>query len=98
MSEETLNQEFSDNPSEIEDEIRRTRDEIGATVDELVDRMKPANAANAAKEKVLEWVESAKETVNEAAAGNVESQKKLGIAAGAVAGFLLLATLKHRKK
>ncbi|MCI6584994.1 MAG: DUF3618 domain-containing protein [Mobiluncus porci] len=91
-------EDFGENPSDIEDKIRRAREEMSETVDELVDRMRPANQAKAAKEKAMGMADAAKQTFDDALAGDAESQKKLGIAAGAIAGFILLATLKHRKK
>lgn len=90
--------EFGANPEEIQRQIDKARLDMGATVDELVDRMRPANQAKAAKEKAMDAASSAKQTFDEALAGDGESQKKLGLAAAAVAGVAFLAFLRHRRK
>ena len=103
MSEETTEateakKEFTGSPEEIKRQIEEARNDMGDTVDELVDRLRPANQAKAAKEKAANFAASAKDTFDDAVAGDADSQKKLGIAAGAIAGVILLAALKFHRK
>lgn len=88
--------DFGTDPSTIEAHIRQAREEVAATVDELVERMRPANQAKALKDKGLGLVDAARDTVADAIAGDAEARKKVGIAAGAVAGLALLALRRRR--
>lgn len=90
--------EFTGSPDEIERQIEQARANMGETVDELVDRLRPANQAKAAKAKAQDFAERTKDTFNDAVGGDAESQKKLGIAAGAIAGAILLAALRHHHR
>ncbi|EFM46745.1 hypothetical protein HMPREF0580_0626 [Mobiluncus mulieris ATCC 35239] len=83
--------DFGTDPQTIEAHIRQAREEVAATVDELVDRMRPANQAKALKDKALGVVDAARETVADAISGDDAARKKVGIAAGAIAGLTLLA-------
>ena len=99
MSENTAEKtEFNGSPEEIERQIETARTDMGQTVDELVDRLRPANQVKAAQTKVQDFAQQTKVTFSEAMQGDADSQKKLGIAAGVVAGALLLAKLRHRHR
>lgn len=99
MSENTAEKtEFNGSPEEIERQIEAARTDMGQTVDELVDRLRPANQVKAAQTKAQDFAQQTKATFSEAMQGDVDSQKKLGIAAGVVAGVLLLAKLRHRHR
>lgn len=90
--------EFNGSPEEIERQIETTRSDMGQTVDQLVDRLRPANQVKEAKVKAQNFAQQAKVTFTDAVEGDVDSQKKLGIAAGVVAGVLLLAKLRRRHR
>lgn len=90
--------EFTGSPEEIERQIETARTDMGQTVDELVDRLRPANQVKAAQAKAQDFAQLAKSTFTDAIEGDVDSQKKLGIAAGVVAGVLLLAKLRRRHR
>ncbi|WP_297724765.1 DUF3618 domain-containing protein [uncultured Mobiluncus sp.] len=90
--------EFNGSPEEIERQIETARSDMGQTVDQLVDRLRPANQVKEAKAKAQNFAQQAKDTFTDAVEGDVDSQKKLGIAAGVVAGVLLLAKLRRRHR
>lgn len=90
--------EFTGSPEEIERQIETTRSEMGQTVDQLVDRLHPANQVREAQAKAQDFAQRAKATFTDALDGDAASQKKLGVVAGVVAGVLLLARLSHRQR
>lgn len=90
--------EFNGSPEEIERQIEAARSDMGQTVDQLVNRLRPANQVKEAKAKAQDFAQQAKSTFTDAVEGDVDSQKKLGIAAGVVAGVLLLAKLRRRHR
>ncbi|NUU21116.1 MAG: DUF3618 domain-containing protein [Streptomycetaceae bacterium] len=76
-------------PQEIEAEIERARTNLAATLDELVDRVKPANVARRTSEKVrAQFVDS------DTGAPRVE---RIAPVAGAAVGLVALIVLVKRR-
>jgi hypothetical protein len=76
-------------PQEIEAEIERARNNLAATLDELVDRVKPANVARRGSEKVrAQFIDS------DTGAPRVE---RIAPVAGAAVGLLVLIVLVKRR-
>ncbi|UGQ15536.1 DUF3618 domain-containing protein [Yinghuangia sp. ASG 101] len=76
-------------PEEIEAEIERARANLAVTLDELVDRVKPANVARRTSEKVrAQFVDS------ETGAPRVD---RIAPVAGGVVGVVVLVVLLKRR-
>ena len=91
--------------AQIEADLERQRAELAATIDQLYARVQPAALAQDAKDQATARFESFKEsaslTLQDAAGGNTEALKKVGIVAlstvGAIGVLVLLATRKPRR-
>ena len=90
---------------QIEADLERQRAELAATIDQLYARVQPAALAQEAKEEATVRFESLKEsaslTLQDAAGGNAEALKKVGVVALSVVGtigvIVLLATRSSRR-
>ena len=91
--------------AQIQADLERQRAELAATIDQLYARVQPAALAQDAKEQATARFESFKEsaslTLQDAAGGNTEALKKVGIIAlstvGAIGVIILLATRSSRR-
>ena len=91
--------------AQIQADLERQRAELAATIDQLYARVQPAALAQDAKEQATARFESFKEsaslTLQDAAGGNTEALKKVGIVAlsavGAIGVIVLLATRSSRR-
>ncbi|MGP1498218.1 MAG: DUF3618 domain-containing protein [Schaalia odontolytica] len=91
--------------AQIQADLERQRAELAATIDQLYARVQPAALAQDAKEQATARFESFKEsaslTLQDAAGGNTEALKKVGIVAlstvGAIGVIILLATRSSRR-
>ena len=90
---------------QITADLERQRAELAATIDQLYARVQPAALAQDAKEQATARFESFKEsaslTLQDAAGGNTEALKKVGIVAlsaiGTIGVIVLLATRSSRR-
>ncbi|MGO1591279.1 MAG: DUF3618 domain-containing protein [Ancrocorticia sp.] len=85
---------------QIENDLKRQREELANTVNELASRLDPKaiaqDAQDQAKEKANEAAEKARDFVDEVKSGNI---LYIGIsAASALAGIGLIALRRRRKK
>ena len=91
--------------AQIQADLERQRAELAATIDQLYARVQPAALAQDAKEQATARFESFKEsaslTLQDAAGGNTEALKKVGIVAlstvGAIGLIVQLATRSSRR-
>ena len=91
--------------AQIQADLERQRAELAATIDQLYARVQPAALAQDAKDQATARFESFKEsaslTLQDAAGGNTEALKKVGIVAlstvGAIGVIILLATRSSRR-
>ena len=91
--------------AQIAADLERQRAELAATIDQLYARVQPAALAQDAKDQATARFESFKEsaslTLQDAAGGNTEALKKVGIVAlstvGAIGVIILLATRSSRR-
>ena len=91
--------------AQIQADLERQRAELATTIDQLYARVQPAALAQDAKEQATARFESFKEsaslTLRDAAGGNTEALKKVGIVAlstvGAIGVIILLATRSSRR-
>ena len=91
--------------AQITADLERQRAELAATIDELYARVQPAALAQEAKDEATARFASLKEsaslTLQDAAGGNAEAIKKVGIVAlsavGAIGVIVLLATRSSRR-
>ena len=91
--------------AQIQADLERQRAELAATIDQLYARVQPAALAQEAKDEAsarfASFKESASLTLQDAAGGNAEAIKKVGIVAlstvGAIGVLVLLATRKPRR-
>lgn len=91
--------------AQIQADLERQRAELATTIDQLYARVQPAALAQDAKEQATARFESFKEsaslTLQDAAGGNTEALKKVGIVAlstvGAIGVIILLATRSSRR-
>ena len=91
--------------AQIAADLERQRAELAATIDQLYARVQPAALAQEAKEEATARFASLKEsaslTLQDAAGGNAEAIKKVGIVAlsavGAIGVIVLLATRSSRR-
>lgn len=91
--------------AQIQADLERQRAELAATIDQLYARVQPAALAQEAKDQATARFESFKEsaslTLQDAAGGNTEALKKVGIVAlstvGAIGVIILLATRSSRR-
>lgn len=85
-------------PADIEAQLRQTRQEMTATVDQLVDALDPRQSINRAKSEAKhqaqELQDSALDTIDDARRGD---RRAIAIVAGVAAGALLLGGLLVRK-
>ena len=90
---------------QIQADLERQRAELAATIDQLYARVQPAALAQEAKDEAsarfASFKESASLTLQDAAGGNTEALKKVGIVAlsavGALSVIILFATRKSRR-
>ena len=91
--------------AQITADLERQRAELAATIDQLYARVQPAALAQEAKEEAsarfASFKESASLTLQDAAGGNTEALKKVGLVAlstvGAMGLVILLATRSSRR-
>ena len=91
--------------AQITADLERQRAELAATIDQLYARVQPAALAQEAKEEAsarfASFKESASLTLQDAAGGNAEALKKVGVVAlstaGAIGLIVLLATRSSRR-
>ena len=91
--------------AQITADLERPRAERAATIDQLYARVQPAALAQEAKEEAsarfASFKESASLTLQDAAGGNAEALKKVGVVALSTAGtigvIVLLATRSSRR-
>ena len=91
--------------AQITADLERQRAELAATIDQLYARVQPAALAQEAKDEArarfASFKESASLTLQDAAGGNAEAIKKVGVVAlstvGAIGLLVLLATCKPRR-
>ena len=91
--------------AQIQADLERQRAALATTIDQLYARVQPAALAQDAKEQATARFESFKEsaslTLQDAAGGNTEALKKVGIVAlstvGAIGVIILLATRSSRR-
>lgn len=91
--------------AQIEADLERQRAELAATIDQLYARVQPAALAQEAKDEArarfASFKESASLTLQDAAGGNAEALKKVGVVALSVVGtigvIVLLATRSSRR-
>ena len=94
--------------AQITADLERQRAELAATIDQLYARVQPAALAQEAKDEATARFASLKEsaslTLQDAAGGNAEAIKKVGIVAlsavgaiGAIGVIVLLATRSSRR-
>ena len=91
--------------AQIQADLERQRAELAATIDQLYARVQPAalaqDAKDAASARLTSFKESASLTLQDAAGGNTEALKKVGIVAlstvGAIGVIVLLATRSSRR-
>ena len=91
--------------AQIAADLERQRAELAATIDQLYARVQPAALAQEAKDEARARFASLKEsaslTLQDAAGGNAEAIKKVGIVAlstvGAIGLIVLLATRSSRR-
>jgi len=91
--------------AQIAADLERQRAELAATIDQLYARVQPAALAQEAKEEATARFASLKEsaslTLQDAAGGNADAIKKVGIVAlsavGAIGVIVLLATRSSRR-
>ena len=83
--------------AQITADLERQRAELAATIDQLYARVQPAALAQEAKDEArarfASFKESASLTLQDAAGGNTEALKKVGVVALSVVGILLLIVL-----
>lgn len=90
---------------QIAADLERQRAELAATIDELYARVQPSALAQEAKDEATARFEALKESASlalqDAAGGNMEALKKVGIVAlsavGALSVIVLFATRKSRR-
>ena len=90
---------------QIAADLERQRAELAATIDELYQRVQPAALAQEAKDEATARFAAIKESASlalqDAAGGNTDALKKVGIVAlstvGALTVIVLLATRKSRR-
>ena len=90
--------------AQITADLERQRAELAATIDQLYARVQPAALAQEAKEEAsarfASFKQSASLTLQDAAGGNAEAIKKVGVVAlsavGAIGVIVLLATRSSR--
>lgn len=84
---------------QIEIDLKRKRDELEQTVNELAGRLDPKalaqNAQDQAKEKANQAADKAKQFLGEAKEGNTQN---IAILAGSALAFLGLVLLRKRRK
>lgn len=91
--------------AQIMADLERQRAELAATIDQLYARVQPAALAQEAKDEAsarfASFKESASLTLQDAAGGNAEALKKVGVVAlstvGAIGLIVLLATRSSRR-
>ncbi len=88
--------------AQITADLERQRAELAATIDQLYARVQPAALAQEAKEEAsarfASFKQSASLTLQDAAGGNAEAIKKVGVVAlSAVGVIVLLATRSSRR-
>jgi len=87
--------------AEIEADLRRTREELTRTVDELSDRLDPRTQVNAVKDqaKVLAdgATKQAKTFVDDVKAGDTKAVSIAGAAAAVVAGIIGISVLRRSR-
>ncbi len=91
--------------AQITADLERQRAELAATIDELYARVQPAALAQEAKDEATARFAAIKESASlalqDAAGGNTDALKKVGIVAlstvGALTVIVLLATRKSRR-
>ena len=91
--------------AQIEADLERQRAELAATIDQLYARVQPAALAQEAKDvataRFASLKQSASLTLQDAAGGNAEAIKKVGVVAlsavGAIGVIVLLATRSSRR-
>jgi len=91
--------------AQIAADLERQRAELAATIDELYARVQPAALAQEAKDEATARFTAIKESASlalqDAAGGNTDALKKVGIVAlstvGALTVIVLLATRKSRR-
>lgn len=91
--------------AQIAADLERQRAELAATIDQLYARVQPAALAQEAKDEAsarfASFKESASLTLQDAAGGNAEALKKVGIVAlsaiGTIGVIVLLATRSSRR-
>lgn len=88
--------EVSGTPDQIEKQLEELRTQLSSTVDQLAERVKPANMVADIKDSAVEQGQAAKnrvlELVDGAKQGDRDAQKKVAIAgavAAAVAGLIV---------
>ena len=87
--------EVSGTPDQIEKQLEELRTQLSSTVDQLADRVKPANLAADIKDSAIEQGQAAKTRVSEmiegAKQGDRDAQKKVAIAGAVVVAIAGLA-------
>lgn len=93
-----MSETTSRSPEDIQADLDATREQMTATVDELVAQLQPAHLIEVSKESLARKTEEVKvqvaDTINSARAGDTEAQKKVGYVVVGVAALIGAVALR----